>query len=170
MSYTGDALPRVKSVADPLQWESNRCTFTCLIEGTTFCHVFYYHSLKFALAVLLVKQVGHPGSFCCVSACAPHQVAGLDELVGNMASNETIGTCDEDSGSRRDGWRLSVEVGRHDGRAIKGDECYARPEQYWKASDSRVCVRRDSLLRIRLDPATSGALWESRRLRRLSLD
>ena len=100
-------------------------TFTCLVKGTLFCHVFYYYGLEFALAVLLVEQVGQPGGFGCISTSTPHLVAGLDELVGNMACNEAIGAHNKHSGARGDNRRLAIEVGRHDGRSIGGSEWYS---------------------------------------------
>lgn len=91
-------------------------TFTCLVKGTAFRHVFHYDGLKFVLAILLVEQLAQPGGFGCIPAGAPYKVTGLDELVGDVASDVAIGTCDEHDGAGWDDWGLAVKTERHSER------------------------------------------------------
>ena len=123
-------------------------TFTRLVKCTALRHVLYHKNLEFALAILLVKQFGHPEGFGSIPAGTPYKVTGLEELVGNMACDEAVGSCDQHRRARRDDWGLAIEFERHGSRINGNGECHEQSGIQLGISGSRITSPKRTWIRL----------------------
>jgi hypothetical protein len=71
-------------------------TLDGIVEGALDPHGGHNDKLEFALTIFVVKEVLNPFAFCFCSNCTADLVVQFEELIDDVATDETICASDQD--------------------------------------------------------------------------